>query len=176
MSNTSYCVNCGNQLTENLDYCSECDSSQKPGELDLSEEIIEARQDPQPPFEIPQDVYHNENWEHVKSSFIAPYGLAILFIIIIIPVSFLPEPVFLIILAILLIALILGTLGSFIAFAVYVSRDKKLLFEESGHSKVREPITIIIFLFFFHVFYQLYYLAQRSSKYEIENEDSVSSN
>jgi len=167
-------VNCGAELGANSKNCTECGSSQDPRELDLSEDVIEARQEPQPPYQIPKDVYTNKNWENVKISFIAPYVNAILFIIIAIPVSFIPEPVGTIILLILFVIFVLATLGAFVAFGIYVSRDKKLLFEESGHSKVRGPITVLIFLFFFHIMYQIYYLLVRSSKYEIEDEDSIS--
>jgi len=141
----------------------------------LSGEVIEARQGPQPPYQIPQDVYSNKNWENVKISFMVPYGNIIIYIIIGFPLTFIPEPVGGIILMIWAVIFALATIGAYVAFAIYVSRDKKLLFEETGHSKIRGPVTILIFLFFFNVMYQIYYLLVRSSKYEIEDEDSISS-
>jgi hypothetical protein len=175
MINKTFCVNCGAELSANSKNCTECGSSQDPHELDLSEDVIEARQEPQPPYQIPQDVYNNKNWENVKISFIAPWANIILYIIIGFPLTFIPEPVGSIILMIWAVIFALATIGAVVAFAIYASRDKKLLFEETGHSKVRGPITILIFLFFFHVMYQIYYLFVRSSKYEIEDEDSISS-
>jgi len=168
-------MNCGTELPANSKKCTECGSSQDPYELDLSEDVIEARQEPQPPYQIPQDVYANKNWENVKISFIAPYANTVLYIIIGFPLTFIPEPVGSIILMIWAVIFALATIGAFVAFAIYASRDKKLLFEETGHSKVRGPITILIFLFFFHVMYQIYYLFVRSSKYEIEDEHSIPS-
>jgi len=175
MTNKTFCVNCGAELTANSKNCTECGSSQDPHELDLSGEVIEARQEPQPPYQIPQDVYTNKNWENVKISFIAQYANIILYIIIGFPLTFIPEPVGSIILNIWAVIFALAMIGTYVAFAIYASRDKKLLFEETGHSKVRGPVSILIFLFLTNVIYQIYYLFVRSSKYEIEDEDSISS-
>lgn len=176
MSNKTFCMNCGTQLPANSKKCTECGSYQDPYELDLSEDVIEARQEPQPPFEIPRDVYHNENWKRVKWSFFAPYAFFILYFILATPLISFDFPGNSIILGLLSVIWAAATLISFIAFAIYCSRDRKLLYQEFGHSKPRDVAVVLVFLFFFHVMYQLLYIIVRMSKYEIESKNEVSPN
>jgi len=180
-SETAFCINCGNEIENELDHCPECGASQNPDELDVDGKSVDVgeveEKGPSAPFGIPKEVYHNKNWKRVKLAVAAPILLAIPAFIAVGMQQPLPDDPNLLNYPIVALAMAVWIIGSniaYIGFVIYTSRDKRVIHDKTGHSTKRTPVLIGIFFIFTVGLYMFYYLIMRNHRYEIDDGESES--
>lgn len=126
-----------------------------------------------PPYKIPESVYHNKNWRMIKLAFGLPILLFIGYFIAAffrefyigpyeeITLSSTPE------LSIIILLWLISVAAAPFLFIIYASRDKKLIYDETGQGSPRHPLTIAAFSYFSVGLYILWYLYARVKLYEV---------
>jgi predicted nucleic acid-binding Zn ribbon protein len=172
---TVFCINCGKEISPDVEFCPNCDASQDPDEIEAkgdSAGFTEAVDTgPSAPFSVPKEVYYNKNWKRVKFAVALPFILITLPITAAVISSPIPDDPSFADIWLMLIATAVFFVGGwvgYISFSIYASRDMRVLSEECGKSTKRSPLMIILLIIFTVGFYEFYYLFTRNRQYKID--------